>query len=147
MSSTQSRRQRRLSRRGRGRPQGSRVRLSSDPQRFALATWLALHETGFGPYTAAYLAAVLIESEGRITIENVEDVLVNVSAELGSRTTTLVRRADRLVRKASESFPRVSDTERGWLGQSAGSIQGLLHFVAENNVAGACRCLGRHTWH
>jgi hypothetical protein len=107
-----------------------------------MATWFALNELGIGRYSAAYLTAVLIDSTESITIERVQDVLVRISVSFGDkRTTTLERHADRMARNVAKVFPRSSETDRDWVAQSAACIVGLVHFMAENKVAGACHCL------
>ena len=91
---------------GAGRPVGSTVALFDDPERFALAAWWAFDQLGLGPYRAAYLAVLLIESNEPITAPTIEGTLTRMSTVWRERpTTTFGRHADGLLRKARRVLP------------------------------------------
>src|SRR6516162_5189135 len=74
-----ARRARRMARK-RGRRKGSHVPLARDPQRYTYAAWLAFTTLGLGPYQAGKLGIVLIEETTPIRVEDVDRLLVVVSA-------------------------------------------------------------------
>jgi hypothetical protein len=126
---------------GAGRPKGSIVALSADPQRFALATWCAFCEMGLDPYPAGYLVVGLFESGKPITAESIDEALVIMSSGITPATMPVVRRADRMVRKARQVFPRASESERAWLAYCSGAIRALVQFAAQANWVGVSRSL------
>jgi hypothetical protein len=132
-----SRRERRLQRQG--RPKGSSVRLLDDEQRFSIAAWAAFGEMGLGPLVAAELALVLIESDGPVSIEDIDGVLVNASAKFTGRTTTLKKRADWLARKSRTAITQSNDLEHAWIVEASGVLRALIHFIAADNLSGAAR--------
>jgi hypothetical protein len=74
----------------------------------------------------------------------VQGLLIRVSTAFGSKcTTTLVRHADRLTRRAAEIIPRANNDERDWLAHSAACIQGLIGFIAKQKTVGAYHALDR----
>ena len=120
---------------GRGRPPAS----LSDDRRFATAIWWALYDMGFRrPYVAAYLAALAVDMDDPIEIEVVDEALVVMSSGLVPETKRLRRHADRLVRRIDELIPKASATELAWLEQSAGMIQGMIHFAARRDWCAFC---------
>src|SRR6516162_8009011 len=93
---------RRLKSRRRGRPRGSRVPLERDRQRFAVAVWWGLHEMGYGPYEAAYLASTAV-GDGPIRLESVENVLTIASTNVKHTSASLDEHIHALVRKAKRA--------------------------------------------
>ena len=129
---------RRLRRRGRPPKEYPRrgrrpVPIERDPQRFELACWWAFHEMGCGPFDAAR-RALLATKGGPITLQDVEGVL-----HMASCTIPLPRPFDPLdpdkgLRRLAAKARRVRPEP--WLIKSAALVQGLITFVATNNVTG-----------
>jgi hypothetical protein len=110
-----ARRARRLGRK-RGRREGSYIPLARDPQRYTHAAWLAFTTLGLGPYQAAKLAIVLIEETTPIRVEDVDHLLVVVSAAWeGGEDELLDDYVHASVRKARLVIGRAADDERAWL--------------------------------
>ena len=118
----------------RGRPPAS----LSDDRRFATAIWWALYGIGFRPYVAAYLAALTVDMDDPIEIETSTNALVVMSSGLVPETKRVRRHADRLVRRIDEMIPKATETELLWLEQSAGLIQGMIHFAARGDWRAFC---------
>jgi len=133
-----ARRERRLERKNLRRPKGSHVPLARDPQRHTYATWLAFSELGLGPYLAGKLAIVLIEEETPIRAEDVDGLLVVVSAAWeGPKDEKLDDYVHDTVRKARLVVGRATDPERAWLARSAGAIKGIVNSIAASDIHGA----------
>jgi hypothetical protein len=118
-----------------------RAPLLDDPQRFALALWVALERMKLGPIEAARLSSVLVESDDPIAIEAIANLLVVVSSTFDPKTTTLERHAEWMARKSRRIFERATDIERRWALQSAGAVEALIRFSAANNRSGMKRAL------
>ena len=140
-SASPARRKRRLARK-RGRREGSHIPLARDPQRYSYAVWLAFTTLGLGPYQAAKLAIVLIEQTTPIRVEDVEGLLVVVSAAWeGDEDELLDEYVHATVRKARLVIGRASDDERAWLSRSAGAIEAIIRNIRAGDMAGANRAL------
>ena len=125
---------RRLKPRRRGRPRGSRVPLERDRQRFAVAVWWGLHEMGYGPYEAAYLASTAV-GDGPIRLENVENVLTIASTNVKHTSASLDEHIHALVRKAK----RAPATD--WLVTSSAAIRAFVGYIRDDDIARACTML------
>jgi hypothetical protein len=123
-----------------GRPVGTFKSLFNDPQRFSVATWLAL-EPLVGPHFAARVALTWIEERAPITIEVVDDLLHMASTYYAAGAASssggvLDDRARSLSRKAPLVTSRATKRELAWLAQSRGLVAALLEFVAQGNKLG-----------
>ena len=144
-----ARRARRMARK-RGRREGSHVPLARDPQRYTYAAWLAFTRLGLGPYQAGKLAVVLIEETTPIRVEDVDHLLVVVSAAWeGGEDEMLDDYVHATVRKARLVIGRTTDDERAWLSRSAGAIEAIIRSIKTGDMAGANRALdvlGGNDW-
>jgi hypothetical protein len=126
-----------------GRPIGSRASLLANPRRFALAVWRALDGLGLdSPYDISALVTVLIDENGPITIEAIDNLLVAVSGRYRDIAMTSFRtRIDRIVRDARSLPEKVGKREADWFAVSIGAVQGVIVFAAADNPAGVRRAL------
>ena len=118
--------------RRRGRP---RVPIERDPQRFEIACWWAFHEMGLGKFDAAR-RALLATKSGPITLEDVEGVLIRASATIPLPQPFDWADPDKGLRRLSAKAQRAKPAP--WLINSAGLVQGLITFIASNNMTGVC---------
>ena len=141
------RRRRRFERRG--RRTGSYKSLFKDPQRFSIAGWLAFDPI-VGPLAAAEMAITWIEERTPITIQNVEGVLVMISADYTPPATMELKgHADDLVKKARLVTSRATESELAWLAQSSGALTSLITNLIRGNVMGfelAAKVLRQAGW-
>jgi hypothetical protein len=126
---------------------GRRVlRLLDDPQRFALAVLAVLRSLGLGPYDAGYLTIVMIEQDGPILLQDLDGLLVVLSARHPPSAPPKIsslfeNRTDVLVRKLDRILGRASPAERDWFIQSTGLIKAFIYFAAADDSAGRGRVL------
>jgi hypothetical protein len=111
------------------------VPIERDPQRFAVACWWAFREMGCGPFDAAR-RALLATSNGPITLEDVEGVLVMASATIPLPQPFDPDDPDKGLRRLSAKAQRAKPSR--WLIESAALLQGVITFITSNNVAGIC---------
>jgi len=118
--------------RRRGRP---RVPIERDPHRFEIACWGAFHEMGFGKFDAAR-RALLATKSGPITLEDVEGILIRASATIPLPQPFDRADPDKGLRRLSAKAQRAKPAP--WLINSAVLVQGLVTFIAMNNMTGIC---------
>ena len=111
------------------------VPIERDPQRFELACWWAFHEMGCGPFDAAR-RALLATKGGPITLQDVEGVLHMASCTIPLPQPFDPLDPDKGLRRLAAKARRVRPEP--WLIKSAALVQGLITFVASNNVTGIC---------
>jgi hypothetical protein len=116
----------------RGRPPAA---IERDPQRFEIACWWAFTEMGLGKFDAARRALLAVKG-GAITLEDVEGVLIRASATIPLPQPFDPDDPDKGLRRLSAKAQRAKPSE--WLITSAGLVQGLITFIANNNVIGTC---------
>jgi hypothetical protein len=115
----------------RGRPP---VPIERDPQRFEIACWWALTQSGLGSFDAARRALLAVRG-GPISVQDIEDVLHMASAAIPLPPFDELdpdQGLRQLAAKAKRARP-----ER-WLISSAGLLEGLIQFIRENNTTGIC---------
>jgi hypothetical protein len=113
------------------RPRGSIIPLMKDPQRFEIAAWLAL-QVSIGPYRAARLVAMLVESNAPITIESIDGVLLNASTDHEIKTD-VDSHFESLVQKSRLVMKRGTAEERQWLDGSTALIGSLVELFVQNS--------------
>jgi hypothetical protein len=114
-----------------GRPP---VPIERDPQRFEVACWWAFTEMGLGKFDAARRALLAVRG-GAITLEDVEGVLIRASATIPLPPFD-PDDPDKSLRRLSAKAQRSKPSP--WLTTSAGFVQGLITFIAGNNITGVC---------
>jgi hypothetical protein len=118
----------------RGRPP---VPIERDPQRFEIACWWALTQSGLGSFDAARRALLAVKG-GPITLQDIEGVLQMASATIPLPPYDELdpdRGLRQLARKARRARPEP------WLINSAGLVEGLVRFIRANNTTGVCLTL------
>lgn len=139
MAPSQRRSRRGGARPGSGRPEGSRIAIERDPQRFEIASWWALFEEGVGPFDAARRAKLAVKG-GAFSMEEIEGLLRVASAEI-----PLPRHnpdePDAGLRRLAAKARRVVQHPSLWLVHSVGTLRALIHFIRENNEPGICAML------
>ena len=137
------RRERRLVNKG-GRPPGP-ASLFRDPQRFAVAAWIAL-APDLGTLTTARFVTVLIEENTPIRIEDVEGLRLLISAPFKPPPTSkkevdLDDVARQLQQKAKLVRERATGSEMRWIETSASALRLLVHLFVRDDVPGMRRSL------
>jgi hypothetical protein len=107
--------------------------IERDPQRFELACWWAFHEMGCGPFDAAR-RALLATKGGPIELADIEDTLIMASATIALPKPFDSDDPDKGLRQLSAKARRAKVSV--WLVASAGLIQALIGFIADNNMPG-----------
>jgi hypothetical protein len=112
----------------RGRPP---MLIERDPQRFEIACWWAFYKMGCGPFDAARRALLAVKG-GPITVEDIEGVLQQASTTVPLPLDP--DNPDEGLRRLSAKAKRAKPS--GWLVNSAGLVQGLITFIATDNMTG-----------
>jgi hypothetical protein len=118
----------------RGRPP---VPIERDPQRFEIAFWWALTQSGLGAFDAARRALLAVRG-GAITLQDVGGLLQMATATIPLPPYDELdpdRGLRRLAAKARRARPEP------WLVNSATLVQGLIVFVGTSNMTGICLTL------
>jgi hypothetical protein len=118
----------------RGRPP---VPIERDPQRFEIAVWRALTQSGLGTFDAARRALLAIKG-GAVTLRDIEGVLQMASATIPLPPFDPLD-PDKGLRRLAAKAKRASPEP--WLVNSAALVQGLITFVGTSNTTGICLAL------
>ncbi len=119
----------------RHRPKRPPAPIERNPQRFEIACWWAFTAMGLGKFDAAR-RALLATRGGPITLEDIEGILHRASAAIPLPQPFDPDDPDKGLRRFSAKAQRARPSR--WLIHSAGLVQGVITFIANNNTIGIC---------